>query len=234
MTVTARPRPTARPRDAATSRSTAYQCWVEAGGGTPSYDGDQYMALLRDHGVLKPRRTLPQVLVTALMQFALDAKVPWTPAEIDEYAAMLAPILIEELGRDGYRIHDVRRCIRPGDPALIGRPMSPEEERQVGIAQGPRAEQVATDLAPAAAASPTEAPREPGTGASTFEHITPEGDRFLVPEGWTPGDKSSRCRSCQALILWAVTPRGKRAPVDPDGVSHFSSCPDAAAWRKQA
>ena len=131
---TARPRPRARPRDQAV-RATAFECWTEAGGGTPSYDGERYLALLRDRGILKPRRTLTGVLVTTLMQFALDAVVPWTPEEIAEYAATLAPILVEELGRDGYRIHDVARCVRPGDPLLVGRPMSPDEEQAVGIGE---------------------------------------------------------------------------------------------------
>jgi hypothetical protein len=65
------------------------------------------------------------------------------------------------------------------------------------------------------------------------EHITTEGDRFLVPEGFMPDEHSARCRSCNALIVWTVTPHQKRMPVDPDGKSHFATCPQAAAWRRR-
>lgn len=67
------------------------------------------------------------------------------------------------------------------------------------------------------------------------------------------------CRSCGAWIVWAVTEKGKRMPVEPsDGgniflkeslfdepptatvvepgkgthASHFATCPDAPEWRK--
>lgn len=65
----------------------------------------------------------------------------------------------------------------------------------------------------------------------------------------------SRCRSCGAEITWAVTqPGGKRMPLDAEPVaqrglfvfdngyakppprlyqSHFSSCPEAAQWRRE-
>jgi len=65
----------------------------------------------------------------------------------------------------------------------------------------------------------------------------------------------ARCRSCDAVIEWAVTsPRGRRMPFNapivltttfdalaPVGVlyvdmdrttSHFATCPDAARWRR--
>jgi hypothetical protein len=41
-----------------------------------------------------------------------------------------------------------------------------------------------------------------------------------------------RCRSCDALIGWWTTPRGNRSPHDPDGTSHFATCPTADRWRK--
>jgi hypothetical protein len=63
------------------------------------------------------------------------------------------------------------------------------------------------------------------------EHVTAEGDRFLVPASMVPDVTSRRCRSCEALILWVKTPRGKRMPIDPDGRSHFATCPQAASWR---
>jgi len=69
-------------------------------------------------------------------------------------------------------------------------------------------------------------------GRCPFEHVTAEGDLFLVPDGYVPDEHSARCRSCEALIVWVVTPRGKRAPMDPDGHSHFVSCPQRDQWRK--
>jgi hypothetical protein len=68
----------------------------------------------------------------------------------------------------------------------------------------------------------------------------------------------STCRSCGASVLWAVTKRGKRIPIDaipnPDGnlflvdgvahpvlsagkglekfTTHFATCPHAKRWRR--
>jgi hypothetical protein len=208
MTATARPAPTARPRPAAVPTRSHYDCWVEAGGGTVLFDADRYMALMREAGILRPPVALSEVLARVAERQAVPK------ADLEGFAR----ILVDELGREGYRIHSISKCIRLSDEVLnLGRPMTPEEEQTLLLPQDQ----------PSAAS-------DPDAGPPTFEHITPEGDRFLVPEGWTPGDKSSRCRSCGALILWAVTPRNKRAPVDPDGHSHFSSCPDADGWRKKA
>jgi hypothetical protein len=41
-----------------------------------------------------------------------------------------------------------------------------------------------------------------------------------------------RCRSCGAEITWKRTERGRLAPFDPDGTTHFVTCPDRRAWRK--
>lgn len=55
------------------------------------------------------------------------------------------------------------------------------------------------------------------------------------------------CRSCGAPVVWVVTARGKRMPLDPplvtvvddDGrthrgrVSHFATCPDASKHRRK-
>lgn len=82
------------------------------------------MGLLKDRGILKPRRGLVETLEVVL-QLVPEAT-----------AAALAPVLVDELGKDGWRIHDVVRCVRPGDPIGVGRPMTPEEERQVGIWEG--------------------------------------------------------------------------------------------------
>jgi hypothetical protein len=42
----------------------------------------------------------------------------------------------------------------------------------------------------------------------------------------------AECRSCHATIFWGETPNGRRAPFDPDGQSHFITCPDRRAWRR--
>jgi hypothetical protein len=34
--------------------------------------------------------------------------------------------------------------------------------------------------------------------------------------------------------MWVITLKtGRRAPINPDGESHFSTCPDADRWRKR-
>jgi hypothetical protein len=57
----------------------------------------------------------------------------------------------------------------------------------------------------------------------------------------------TKCRACEALIVWFKTANGKRMPVNAETtkptdaehqldlkrhVSHFSSCPQAATFRK--
>ena len=56
---------------------------------------------------------------------------------------------------------------------------------------------------------------------------------WTVPEGWTP-DNIGRCRSCGAEVLWCLTPRGKKAPLNADGTSNFSNCPQSDQWRRRA
>lgn len=128
MTAAARPRPrsrpVARPRGS-NPPGAGYQCWLDAGGGTPSYDADRYLALLRDRGILKPRRGLVEILDVTLDR-----------VKAAHSGETLASVLVDELGKDGWRIHDVVLCVRPGDPIGIGRPMTPEEEKQVGIWEG--------------------------------------------------------------------------------------------------
>ena len=46
------------------------------------------------------------------------------------------------------------------------------------------------------------------------------------------GDKG-RCRGCGAEIWWVKTKRGKPAPYDVDGLSHFATCPEAGRFRKE-
>lgn len=52
--------------------------------------------------------------------------------------------------------------------------------------------------------------------------------KFVIPEGTTPAN----CRSCGARVFWIKTVAGKNMPVDPDGTSHFATCPNAAKHRK--
>lgn len=40
----------------------------------------------------------------------------------------------------------------------------------------------------------------------------------------------AKCKSCGADILWVLTKKGFRAPINQDGVSHFATCPQAAGW----
>lgn len=51
-------------------------------------------------------------------------------------------------------------------------------------------------------------------------------------------DNRAECRSCGAPIIWCITAKGKRMPVDePENdeptTSHFATCKDAAQWRKR-
>lgn len=55
----------------------------------------------------------------------------------------------------------------------------------------------------------------------------------LLPEPEAPEGEPGECRSCHAPVLWRLTAKGKRAPFDQDGTSHFATCPDATRWRKR-
>ena len=39
------------------------------------------------------------------------------------------------------------------------------------------------------------------------------------------------CRGCGATIAMWRTPAGKNFPADPDGTSHFATCPQAQRFR---
>jgi hypothetical protein len=62
----------------------------------------------------------------------------------------------------------------------------------------------------------------------------PDGSTWNIPGGWTfrPQEKPKHCRSCDARVLWLTSKAGRHAPFDPDGKSHFATCPDAPEWRK--
>ena len=40
------------------------------------------------------------------------------------------------------------------------------------------------------------------------------------------------CRGCGAVVTFVLTKNGKRMPTDPDGKSHFSTCPQANRFRQ--
>lgn len=54
---------------------------------------------------------------------------------------------------------------------------------------------------------------------------------WLIPLGYQP-DGVGACRSCHQIVLWTHTQRGNKAPLNQDGTSHFSTCPQADGWRK--
>lgn len=51
---------------------------------------------------------------------------------------------------------------------------------------------------------------------------------FEIPSFASP----TECRGCKALIYWIQTAAGKAMPVNPDGVSHFATCPNAPEFRR--
>lgn len=60
----------------------------------------------------------------------------------------------------------------------------------------------------------------------------PRPERRAVTFEIPAGTSKRSCRSCSAPVFWIVTAAGKRMPVNPDGTSHFSSCPNAAQHRR--
>jgi len=56
--------------------------------------------------------------------------------------------------------------------------------------------------------------------------------RYRLPDG-TVGE-CGQCKSCSANIVWIITLAKKKAPMNPDGTSHFATCPDAERWRARA
>lgn len=73
------------------------------------------------------------------------------------------------------------------------------------------------------------------TGAMN-RYVVASGETWLCPP-WaiTPSARitTHECRSCGARVAWLKTRKtGSLAPVNPDGISHFGTCPDAPAWRK--
>jgi hypothetical protein len=126
--VTARPR--ARPTPP--PRKSHHACWLEAGGDTPDFDVDHYMALMREAGILREPVSLTEVIGRVVARHSREGH---TAEDVEGFAR----ILTDELGREGYRIHSLALCVRPkGEPLTVGRPMTPEEEAALVIPDQPR------------------------------------------------------------------------------------------------
>jgi hypothetical protein len=70
------------------------------------------------------------------------------------------------------------------------------------------------------------------TTQPTVEELE-EWSGFTVPD-WYTFDNFGRCRSCGQRVAWCITLKGKKAPLDADGTSHFATCPDAGSWRRKS
>jgi hypothetical protein len=53
----------------------------------------------------------------------------------------------------------------------------------------------------------------------------------VIPVGYE-FDNMGTCSSCGASIVWCWTRKMNRAPLDPNGTSHFATCPNAADHRR--
>jgi hypothetical protein len=56
-----------------------------------------------------------------------------------------------------------------------------------------------------------------------------EPKRYEVP----PEANRVPCRACGALMVFVKTEKGKTCPVNEDGTSHFSTCPEASRFSKK-
>ena len=59
--------------------------------------------------------------------------------------------------------------------------------------------------------------------------VTPLVRRYTIPANAQP----KACSSCKAKIYWVLTEKRSSLPVDPDGKSHFLSCPNASQHSKK-
>jgi hypothetical protein len=70
-------------------------------------------------------------------------------------------------------------------------------------------------------------------GDATAEIDDPQLLTYDVQLPWL-FTNASRCRSCRAPVGWAEHEHtGRKAPFNPDGTSHFSTCPDSDHWRRR-
>ena len=62
----------------------------------------------------------------------------------------------------------------------------------------------------------------------------PKTDTELTAQGYAFENKA-KCRGCGADIEWWLTPKGKHIPLDAATLeTHWSTCPKAKDFRKQA
>jgi hypothetical protein len=77
-------------------------------------------------------------------------------------------------------------------------------------------------------------PKEEAEADMGVAHRQTEGhvEYFVLPAGDAVkrAGKEGRCRSCSAVIYWVETASGKKLPMDPDGVTHFATCPQSKSW----
>lgn len=66
----------------------------------------------------------------------------------------------------------------------------------------------------------------------TDQDVLPGFEGWTVPLGYAPR-QLARCNGCMAMILWARTPSGRYAPLDPSGLNHFATCPKADLFRRR-
>lgn len=59
--------------------------------------------------------------------------------------------------------------------------------------------------------------------------VRPDGVVHVVGE---TAESLGACRSCGAVVVWGRM-KGRAHPFDVDGASHFSTCAQAAAWRRE-
>ena len=65
-------------------------------------------------------------------------------------------------------------------------------------------------------------------GVDTREFVRVADNKAAFHMEIPAGTRASKCRDCGAEIFWAETKNGKKMPLDPDGNSHFATCPAKA------
>lgn len=59
--------------------------------------------------------------------------------------------------------------------------------------------------------------------------VAPLVRRYTIPAN----AQAKVCTSCKAKIYWVLTEKRSSLPVNPDGASHFTSCPNASQHSKK-
>jgi len=66
-------------------------------------------------------------IVRESLRAVIDAATPLVVG--DPLADKVALDLKDRLNAEGYAIHEIRLCVRPGDASQVGRPLTEEERR---------------------------------------------------------------------------------------------------------